>query len=87
MTDIDLRSLRGLVATCVGMGGIDETRGRIDRERRADDQHLVRRGHMLARLVHVLRFLAEDVGKRLDDVLDTILRVLSRPGLSNRLHE
>jgi very-short-patch-repair endonuclease len=29
----------------------------------------------------VLRFLAEDVGKRLDYVLDTILRVLSRPGL------
>ena len=24
MTDIDLRSLKGLVATCVGMGGIDE---------------------------------------------------------------
>jgi superfamily II DNA or RNA helicase/very-short-patch-repair endonuclease len=29
----------------------------------------------------VLRFLAEDVGKRLDYVLDTILRVLSRRGL------
>jgi len=26
----------------------------------------------------VLRFLAEDVGKRLDDVLDSILRVLSK---------
>ena len=29
----------------------------------------------------VLRFLAADVGKRLDDVLDEMLRVLSRPGL------
>lgn len=27
----------------------------------------------------VLRFLAEDVGKRLDDVLDTILRMLMKP--------
>lgn len=26
----------------------------------------------------ILRFLAEDVGKRLDDVLDTILRAMSR---------
>jgi very-short-patch-repair endonuclease len=26
---------------------------------------------------HILRFLAEDVGKRLDDVLDTILRALA----------
>lgn len=28
----------------------------------------------------VLRFLAEDAGKRLDDVLDTILRALVRLG-------
>jgi hypothetical protein len=30
----------------------------------------------------VLRFLAEDVGKRLDDVLDMILRVLAHQGRS-----
>ena len=27
---------------------------------------------------HVLRFLCEDVGKRIDEVLDTIIRALSR---------
>jgi very-short-patch-repair endonuclease len=30
----------------------------------------------------VLRFLAEDAGKRLDDVLDMILRVLAHQGPS-----
>jgi very-short-patch-repair endonuclease len=30
----------------------------------------------------ILRFLAEDVGKRLDDVLDAILRALAHQGKS-----
>ena len=34
---------------------------------------------------HILRFLAEDVGKRLDDVLDTILRALAHQARS-RVH-
>jgi len=37
-----------------------------------------RKDHLLQEYGYlVLRFLADDVGKRLDDVLDTILRALS----------
>ena len=35
----------------------------------------------------VLRFLAEDVGKRLDDVLDTILRAIARHQHREPAHE
>jgi very-short-patch-repair endonuclease len=41
------------------------------RRDRLKDMHLQEHGYF------VLRFLAEDVGKRLDTVLDTILRALS----------
>jgi hypothetical protein len=49
-------------------------RGREDvyRRDRRKDQLLQENGYF------VLRFLAEDVGKELDTVLDAILRVLSR---------
>ena len=44
------------------------------RRHRRKDQLLQENGYL------VLRFLAEDVGKKLDRVLDTILRALSQRG-------
>jgi very-short-patch-repair endonuclease len=43
------------------------------RRDRRKDALLQENGYM------VLRFLAEDVGKRLEDVLDSILRILNKP--------
>ena len=45
----------------------DQAGGRVDRQRSAHHQHLVGRGHVLARLVHVLGLFAEphDVGPQL----------------------
>jgi very-short-patch-repair endonuclease len=47
------------------------------RRDRRKDALLQENGHF------VLRFLAEDIGKRLDDVLDTILRTLANRGRSD----